>query len=160
MGGPTDKDTARWHTKVRQLYDYWKRLHPADGVLPGRQHFDPLDIAELMPLVWMVDIIRDQPAPRFRYRLLGTRHVRAMTRDDTGRWMDEAHDDFRNSAVYPHYLDVARGEVSWRRGRPGFHVDPNYYEIERVMLPMARNPAVVDMILAITVYFDRKGNVV
>jgi hypothetical protein len=160
MGGPTEKEIARWHPKVRQLYEYWKRIHPADGVIPGRQHFDPLDIAELMPLVWMVDIVRDETPPRFRYRLLGTRHVRAMTRDYTGRWIDEAHDDFRNSTVYPHYLDVARGAVSWRRGQPGFHVDPNYYEIERVMLPMARDPAVIDMILAITVYFDRKGNIV
>jgi hypothetical protein len=160
MGGPTENDLARWHPKVRQLHDYWKRIHPAAGVLPGRQHFDPLDIAELMPLVWMVDVVREGGTLRFRYRLLGTRHVRAMSRDFTGWWMDEAHAGFLDSAVYPHYLDVARGEVSWRRGQPGFHVDPSYYEIERVMLPLARDPAIVDMILAITVYFDRKGNVV
>jgi hypothetical protein len=52
----------------------------------------------------------------------------------------------------------ARGHASWRRGRPGFHVHADYYEMERVMLPLARDGATVDMILAITVYFDRSGN--
>lgn len=133
-------------------------MHPAEGVLPGRQHFDPLDVALLMPLVWMLDVVRDAGAIRFRYRLLGTRHVRAMTRDYTGWWVDEAHANFIGHPYYAHYLRVCAGHASWRRGRPGFHVHADYYEMERVMLPLARDGATVDMILAITVYFDKSGN--
>ena len=147
-------DTGAWHSKVRRLRDYWQSIHPPGGGLPGRQHLDPLDIADLLPLVWMVDV---QPEPlRFRYRLLGTLHVAAMGRDYTGRWLDEAHENFLTHAAYPHYVSVVRDKVpSYRKGKPGFHVDPELYEMERVLLPMARNGADVDLILAITVYFLR-----
>lgn len=157
----TDASTEAmaWSPSIRRLHDYWRRLHPAGGGLPGRQHFDPLDIADLMPLIWMVDIDRDAAGIRFRYRLLGTRHVRAMTRDYTGWWMDEAHPAFLTSPIYGHYLKVSAGEFNWRRGRPGFHVHPDYYEMERLMLPLARDGRVVDMILAMTLYFDRTGAV-
>ena len=157
MAIPEDQ-IAGWSLPVRQLYDHWRAMHPAEGVLPGRQHFDPLDVPYLMPLVWMLDVVRNVGTIRFRYRLLGTRHVRAMTRDYTGRWMDEAHANFIGHPYYAHYLQVCAGHASWRRGRPGFHVHSDYYEMERVMLPLARDGATVDMILAITVYFDKSGN--
>src|SRR5882724_3219503 len=148
-------DTVAWCQPVRELYEYWQRIRPREDRLPGRQHFDPLDISRLMPLVWMVDIVHTAGVIRFRYRLLGTRHVQAMTCDYTGWWMDVAHSRFRQHEVSQHYLDVARGEVSWRRGRPGFHVHSDYLEMERVMLPMARDGSSVDMIFALTAYFDR-----
>lgn len=34
--------------KIRAAYDYWRRIHPAQG-LPGRQHFDPANIPRLLP---------------------------------------------------------------------------------------------------------------
>ena len=152
-----DDQIAGWSLPVRQLYEYWRAIHPADGKLPGRQHFDPLDVPLLMPMVWMVDVVRNAGTIRFRYRLLGTRHVRAMTRDYTGWWMDEAHANFTNHPYAAHYLQVSEGQASWRRGRPGFHVHSDYFEMERVMLPLARDGSTVDMILAITAYFDRNG---
>jgi hypothetical protein len=156
MANPSAESIASWSPQLRRLYDYWRGLHPVAG-LPGRQHFDPLDIADMMPLLWMVDIVRSGVAIRFRYRLLGTRHVRAMGRDYTGWWVDEAHDAFLTSPVYAQYLQVAEGEVSRRRGRPVFHVHPDYYEMERLMLPLARDGENVDMALAMTLYFDRNG---
>src|SRR6266568_4222330 len=146
---PTCDQIAGWSLPVRQLYQYWQTIRPADGKIPGRQHFDPLDVPLLMPLIWMVDVVREAGAIRFRYRLLGTRHVRAMTRDYTGWWMDEAHANFNGHPYAAHYLQVCAGEVSWRRGKPGFHVHSDYYEMERIMLPLARDGVTVDMILAI-----------
>lgn len=160
MANPSAAAIASWSPPIRRLHEYWRRLHPAVGGLPGRQHFDPLDIADLMPIVWMVDVDRGAGGTRFRYRLLGTRHVRAMARDYTGWWIDEAHDAFLASPIYSHYLAVAGGALNWRRGRPAFHVHPDYHEMERLMLPMARDGTLVDMILAVTVYFDRQGAIV
>jgi hypothetical protein len=151
------QDTSAWCPPVRQIYDYWQSLRHRHEGLPGRQYFDPLDIPRLMSLVWMVDVVRDACAIRFRYRLLGTRQVQAMTRDFTGWWVDEAHPNFREHPYYQHFLKVARGEVSWRKGRPGFHVHADYFEMERVMLPMARDGSNVDMMLGLTAYFDRAG---
>lgn len=152
-----EDQAGSWHPKLQEFYGYWRRLHPAGGGLPGRQHFDPLDIAPLMPWVWMVDIVRGAAEPRFRYRLLGTRQVTAMNADHTGRFMDEVHPSFLRGPVYGDYLDVARGETSWRRGAPAFHLDPELYRLERLMLPLARNGRDPDIILALTVYFRRDG---
>src|SRR5579871_2890427 len=79
-----------WHPKVRRLFVYWHSLRPAPDVLPGRQHFDPLAIVDIMPWVWMLDR-EEGPPERLRYRLLGTRMVEAMRRDLTGQRYDEAH---------------------------------------------------------------------
>jgi hypothetical protein len=41
-----ETDTSSWNPKVLRFLDYWLSLKPAEG-LPGRQHFDPLDIPDL-----------------------------------------------------------------------------------------------------------------
>jgi hypothetical protein len=154
---PIDDIAAAWHPKVREIYGYWQRIRPAADRLPGRQHFDPLDVPRLLPLIWMVDVHREPL--RFRYRLIGTQHVTAMNRDMTGLWLDEVHPTFLTAAVYKHYLGiVADPQPSYRKGRPGFNVHLDLYSMERVMLPMARDGFDVDMILALTVYYRADGS--
>jgi hypothetical protein len=145
-----------WHPKVRRLYEYWHGLRPGPEMLPGRQHFDPLDIAELMPHVWMLE--RLGVPPRFRYRLLGTRMVDAMHRDLTGAWYDDAHPGVERHPMYKYFEERwRRGEATWRRGRPWLHVDPDIYEIEQVVLPMGRDGITVDLLLCITIFFRLDG---
>lgn len=140
--------------RLRRLYDYWLKVHPAGGGLPGRQHVDPAAIPDLLPWVWMVDV-QHQPL-RFRYRLIGTEQVTVMKSDFTGRWLDEAHPEFVASTSYPDYVAAAeRAEVGYLRGTPTFHVAKDYLSIERLLLPLARNGSEVDMLLAITVYHGR-----
>ncbi|HYM01853.1 MAG TPA: PAS domain-containing protein [Stellaceae bacterium] len=146
----------QWHPKVRKLYEYWHRIRPAPERLPGRQHLDPLDIADLMPNVFMVEMVGDPV--RYRYRLVGTRIVAAMQRDVTGRWYDEAHPGVLDHPMH-RYLEerwLAK-RATWRRGRPWLHVDPDIYEIEQVVLPMARDGETVDLMLIITVFFLNDG---
>src|SRR3546814_6108920 len=68
--------------KIKALYDYWQSIRPNDLALPGRRHFDPLDIPELLPNIQMLDVKRDPL--RFRFRLIGTEIVRF-----TGRRSEE-----------------------------------------------------------------------
>ena len=80
------------HPKIRQLRDYWLSLHPAEHLLPGRQHVDPAGIARLLPQLFLVDI---EPDPlRFKYRLVGTEYVLMMGRDLTGEYLDAVHPGF------------------------------------------------------------------
>jgi hypothetical protein len=152
-----DRPVSDWHPKVRRLYEYWRKIHPPTGELPGRQHFDPVDIPNLLRYLWLLDIHRDPL--RFRYRLLGTVHVAAMRRNLVGQWLDEVHPSFLTSPSYPQYVDlVTHRRASYRKGAPGFHVDPDLYEMERVILPLARNGRDVDMTLAITIYFRGNGS--
>src|SRR6185312_7513509 len=87
--------------RITQLYCHWISMHPARGVLPGRQHFDPVDVPQLLSALWLVNVHR-HPL-RFQCRLLGTEQVRIMGRDVSGQWMDEAHPTFTRSASYPEY---------------------------------------------------------
>ena len=148
-----------WHPKIDQFHRYWQRIHPAAGTLPGRQHFDPLEIHPLLPNIWLVDVVR--PQLRFRYRLVGTRIAEAVGRDTTGMWLDEVHPDLHpGSQTYEHYLSVAdQGRPSWRRGRPVFMAySERCAEIERLLLPLAGDGKTVDMIVALTILFGLDGS--
>jgi hypothetical protein len=139
--------------RLRRLYDYWRSAHPRSGGLPGRQHLDPCDLAPLLRWIWMMDVHRDPL--RFRYRLLGTEQVNAMGRDFTGRWLDEAHDQFLSSVSHAQYLEsVERGEIGYLKGSPPYHVTKDFMQVERLLVPLARNGRDVDILLAITIYLQ------
>lgn len=138
---------------IRWLYDYWRLLHPAPAMLPGRQHIDPLDFYRLWPWIWMVDV---QHAPlRFRFRLIGTEHVKPLRRDHTGRWLDEAVPELLGSPVSEGLENAAV------RRAAGFHRSPSYFQYdgevlfrphlmaERLFLPLARDGRSVDIVLVL-----------
>ena len=141
------------HSKVRAIHDYWKSVHPEGGGLPGRQHIDPVDIPNLLPNIWLIDVYRNPY--RFRFRLLGTQVVDYAGEDNTGKWFDERMPDFDPSV----FINVVENKVpSWSRGRSAMRPEKNYYELERVRFPLATDGETVDMILALTVPFDSEGN--
>ena len=155
----SSEDISTWHPKVRELYEYWLRIHPAPGTLPARANFDPMRVPHLLPHVMMLDVV-GRP-PRFRYRLVGTRMVDSLGSDLTGRWLDEVHHTREGKPPpFPAYTGVAvNGVPAWRRGKPLF---PSYIdkctEMERVFMPLAANGKDVDIIMIIAVFFDRSGN--
>ncbi|MPY73113.1 MAG: PAS domain-containing protein [Alphaproteobacteria bacterium] len=141
------------HPKVRALFDYWRSVHPKDGGLPGRQHIDPIDIPHLLPNIWLIDVRRNPY--RFRFRLVGTLIVNYAGEDNTGKWFDERLPDFDPGV----FIDlVETGKPSWSRGRSKMRPEKNYYELERVRLPLATDAKIVDMILSLTVFFDSGGS--
>jgi len=155
------KDLAQpWHADIVGVHDYWRSIHPPVG-LPGRQHVDVLDIPrELLPRIWLLDI---QPEPfRLRYRLAGTEIVRAIGREVTGQWLDDAHPHLKNEPDYlARYREVLASRTpSWRRGRAVLWTHQDYREIENILLPLARDGASVDMIMVLTVLYrwDRQGD--
>jgi PAS domain len=151
-------DTSSWNPKTRAAYEHWAALRPAADRLPGRRHFDPMAVPQLLPNIVLLDV--EGRPPRFRYRVVGTRMVDALGTDLTGRWLDEAHArDGEPPPQFPSYdRVVATGAPEWRRGKPHFtsYID-RCTEIERVFLPLAGNGRDVDMILAVAVFFDSAG---
>jgi hypothetical protein len=137
--------------KLLALYRYWLAIRPAPDLVPGRQHFDPVAVPQLLSALWMLDV---QRAPlRFKYRLLGTDHVAAMDGDMTGRWLDELFPEFTAEPNYSQCVaTVEERQVCFYKGRPLYHVRKEYLAMERLMLPLARNGRDVDVLLAITVY--------
>lgn len=144
---------------IRTLYDYWRQCHPAAGGLPGRQHIDPLAFAGFWPWVWMADIV-GTPA-RFRFRLLGSEHVRLMKGEYTGLWIDTVLPPALCPTIHAG-LDQAAG------GTPAYSCSPSYVRYdrgaalhvaeqlaERLYLPLAQDGRGPDMVLALTIVHAR-----
>jgi hypothetical protein len=151
-------DRSQWNPLIARFFEYWLLIAPP-GRLPGRQHFDPLDIVDLMPRVWLLDVVRGATGPRFRYRLVGTREVQTLERDVTGRWLDEAHPHLtvtaNGSARFHHIADT--GKPTYPKGPVTFVHHKDDRIVENCILPMARDGASVDMIVGCSVLYRSTG---
>jgi hypothetical protein len=144
---------ADWDPRISQIHDYWLLLrqrvaaetgNPAS--LPGRQHLDPIDIPHLLPLMRLVDVER---APlRFRYRLIGT-HEAAIYGEHTGRWVDEVFPAFKQPSPMRDDIVAAaeHGRPCYYRGAPRLGTVPEVEQVERIILPLARDGSEVDILL-------------
>lgn len=145
---------------ARALYAYWLDLHPDDTTLPGRRHFDPVDLArrhpQILPNLWLVDVEREPL--RFRYRLVGGALVDAGAVARVGRYVDRTVDLARPGNLNEALSGVARDrQPSHRKGPPNMPHDRHVSRLERLSLPMAADGRTVDLILSITVYDWQKG---
>jgi PAS domain len=139
------------HPKLRRLLEYWQSIRPAPDHFPGRQHFEPAAVPDLLPWIWLLDVEREPL--RFKYRLLGTEQVLAMGSNPIGRWLDEVHPEFVTHEHYDDYVRLAvSGTPSFRSGLPAFHTDKRFVSLQRLLLPLARDGHAVDLLLGITVY--------
>jgi len=155
----TPLKTEQWHPRAVRLYRYWRSIAPG-GALPGRQHLDPIDIAELLSCIWLLDV---QRSPfRLRYRLAGTTIIEALGREVTGQWLDEAHPHIEDRAGFiARYSGVVEsGQPSWRKGHARLWTHRDFGVVENLLLPFARDGHAVDMLCALTVIYRRDGSVV
>lgn len=149
---------AVWHPKIAAVHDHWLSLHPAPGALPGRQHFDPLRVPELLPNLWLMDVQSDPL--RLRFRLVGTAHVTIRKRDITGQWLDEL---FPGRTEFPRRAQriVESRQPDWRRGAAHWDLDDSgFSELENICLPLARDGRNVDMLMCLTMYYRHDGRAV
>ncbi len=133
--------------RFREIFAYWRNKAPP-GLLPGRQHINPLDIPRLLPLVALYDVVRDDSNLRFRTRLSGTGVVAAFGSDFTGRFLDEITPPAVYGEFHTAYSSVAE------TGRPHYWERPvpfavrDFMAIQRLALPLAADGISVDIIIA------------
>ncbi|MBI3503437.1 MAG: PAS domain-containing protein [Proteobacteria bacterium] len=149
---PHDRD---W--KIAALWDYWAGVWGRCGRMPRRADIDPIDIPKLLPNLWIVDY--DRPGARFRYRLIGTAVTRAWDGDITGRYLDQEIPDLAKSALGRELTNVVtEGLPVWRRAEPSWTPAPqDVVKIERLALPLAAGDGTVAMVLCVSVYRRRNG---
>lgn len=135
--------------RIRQIHDYWLSLHPAEG-LPGRQHFDPLDIPSLLPNIVLIDVPTE--SSDFTFRLLGTAVENFFGGSLQGQPLINAYTAGHESPAYRDVCGVyADREPRWWKGRAHYVRNRDYVVAERIHLPLARDGAHVDMILGLLV---------
>lgn len=152
-------DTA--HALIRAAYTYWRNIHPGNSALPGRQHFDPLHIPLLLPHVWLLDVLRDAPAdaPALRYRVVGSAVDRGMGQTLTGKRMEAVIPGFQENTHLcgPYFSAVDAARPSYRKGLPMFRHNQHYHELERLLMPLAHDGCMVDMLFCITLFYAANG---
>ena len=140
---PTDA-----HPNIQALYAYWDRKR-AGRSMPARADIQPVEIAGLMPQIYIVDAAQD--GGELTYRLFGTALVALFGREMTGRPMAEG--------LPPEAAEEARARYRTviRERRPLYHRaqlhEPrnNYTEVERLILPLSPNDIRVDMLIGIVI---------
>lgn len=146
---------ADCHEKIRWIVDYWVSIHPPVG-LPGRQHFDPLQIPALLPHIRLLDVVGS--LPRFRVRLMGTLVREYMGEEQTGRWLDEVFPNLHGSVTHAELVrTVTMKKPRWRKGKPAIALDRLFLQMERVYLPFARDGRKVDMLLTFHLVTEGEG---
>jgi hypothetical protein len=158
---PCDASTDRspWYPALAKFFAYWLSIRPSADLLPGRQHFDPLDIADVMPRVWLLDVDRGGGGLRFRYRLVGTKEVETLQREVTGLWLDDVHPRLKEK---PELLErynfmVCQGQPTYRKGFINFNHKREHELVENCMVPLAQDGRSVDMIAACSVILRSDG---
>jgi hypothetical protein len=140
------------HAKIVAIYDYWRRIAPGPGLLPGRRHLDPADIPKLLPNVWLIDVV-GMPR-RFRARLIGTTLQRSGLMLKPGAYVEDPIPPELREKVLSDFRFVAESrEPLWFRGVPKAPHDSEIFELERIFLPLAADGANVDMLLNLSVLY-------
>jgi hypothetical protein len=140
------------HPNIWMLVRYWQYIQPP-GRLPGRIHFDPIDIPALLPNIRLIDVVDGGPY-RYRVRLIGTEHVKQLGYDPTGQWYETVTSRFRNSVVELDLERVRHGtEPVYRKGNTIVPYTSDAKVIERVHVPFASDGHHVDLIASLTLFY-------
>ena len=146
------------HPKVRKLAAYWLSIHPPLG-LPGRQHFEPMDIPALLPHIYLVDVCPETRG--FTFRLMGTALAKLFERDHTGLPFEGAYDSGKRSHSYRDMTEMlASRQPRWRKAPGYFMKDRDHLTLERVNLPLARDGQTVDIILGMILAHTKSGELI
>jgi hypothetical protein len=155
-GDPITQPPPGANARIVAIYDYWRRIAPGPGVLPGRQHLDPVDIPKLLPNVWLLDVVGTPP--RFRTRLVGTALRRAGIPLRPGVFIDDPVPPEHRETMLSRIREItASRQPQWRRGRPFLPHATEVFEIERIFLPLAADGTNVDMLLCLSVLYESTG---
>lgn len=129
------------------LLGYWRRKCKP-GRLPGRKDIDPVDIRrDVLPDVYLMDVVPASPRRRFRYRLVGTRMVELGGGDPTGRFVDEFIDPARVAEMHEWEDRVVDEPAAWVYSAPIAFKHIDWKWAWRLSLPLAGDGKTVDMLL-------------
>ncbi len=154
-------DRAGWGSRIDRFFQYWLDRAPGPGLLPGRQHIDPLAMPDLISRIWMLDVVQPAgaPAPRFRYRLVGTKEVQTLEREVTGQWFDEvhAHAGGRPATVERLNHIVRHRCATYRKGALLLIHHKDHQTVENCMVPLASDGRTVDIVAVISTLYWADG---
>ncbi len=144
-------NTSTFQTNMRGAdlgLRYWEERRRDRG-LPSRADIDPLDIPDLLPQVFLVNVTR---APLdFRYRLLGTQIVRHSAADYTGKSLRDLPEQCPPSRIWSLFQRVVEERRPWSAEVPYVYIPGKF--VEMLATPLSDDGTQVNMIFGV-VQFD------
>lgn len=144
-------EALRPESLVRDLYDHWCSIRPAEA-LPRHGDFDPVQLPRpVLPLVFLMDVLREDERLDYHFRLAGTGNVELIGRDATGKRARA----FFGPEAYPIVSEAFDATVA--EARPTFwtasipHVRLGSIRVERGFFPLAEDGRRVDRLIGIAV---------
>lgn len=139
------------HPRFRRLANYLCGK-AATGKLPGRQDVEPTEIADLLPWVMLIDVIRPPDGvARYRIRLVGTEVAAIQGSDGTGRFVDEILNDAAAAEIIRGYGEIVRSrEPQYHKGLVATQ-GRDHVPYRRIAFPLARDGEHVDMLMFVFV---------
>jgi hypothetical protein len=139
---PTVDDVATLGD-LSQLLSLWLERREA-GRLPARAAFDPLEMRKLLGRIVILDVLSDPL--RFRFRLVGTDWVTRFGFDPTNTFVE----DFPRVPSRAFIKDIM-SKVALERVplmvRRSVIIDSQFFRYSMLLLPLASDGDVVDMIM-------------
>jgi hypothetical protein len=133
---------------IDDLITYWDRKR-AGRIGPRRADIDPSEIVVHLPHIFMLDML--DGGQDFRYRLVGTRIVEGLGRDNTGKRLSEVYRDRPQAlaqlkAVFR--LPVDRKVPIFARGHIFWLPEAQYRRFTGASMPLSDDGATVNIVLA------------
>jgi hypothetical protein len=139
-------------SRFAAMRDYLAGLQGAGRRMPRPADLDPRAFQDLLAFVNLIDVVLDNDAVRFRFRLVGTAQSEAAQLHYAGRFVDDVVD----AASRPRVLeDLTRVAATCRPhyGRYGMPFPGRgFIDSERVFYPLSTDGRMVDCILALHHY--------
>ena len=130
--------------QLLNLYEYWDRKR-GGRLFPARADIDPLELGQMLPNIFLVDVLDD--APHFRYRLSGGNVDEIHGQSLTGKTPRHIRTAEVAAAVEQRYHDI----VAMRHPRCD-HVtmlarDNTFWHYECLILPLSDDGQRINMLL-------------
>jgi len=145
-----DPDTDQ---RLVALHDYWAGL-ARDGAVPWRRDFQPRDIPDLLPFVFLLEVLPGE----FRFRLAGARYTEAVGgRDVTGLTTADIYPPQFRTAMLDRWAAVVReGRPLWASG-PMWDTQRNFLSWRSVLLPLRVSGGAIGQLLGAAVFTQAAG---
>lgn len=130
--------------KLRRLYDYW-RSRCSGIAIPSRRDIDPIDIPDLLPNIFLLDVIGD--AEDFVFRLAGTLVEDAFSMPLRGRSIAEIQRAAGTPIPVAQHIEVARGGGPRYREGSVLVAGRDHWRTHRLLLPLSSDGRAVDVLI-------------
>ena len=151
MGQVVTDDFSFTNEGHKRAYAYWKEKKGARRA-PSRKDIDPLEIRDLLPNIFMMDVLHD-PLD-YKMRLVGTKLVDAMGVNPTGEMFHDIYKGEIGERLWDEYEQVVTNFDILYSEHTAAWVGKEYAHYERMLFPLSDDGEDVSILLGVTFFFN------